>query len=209
VRYRHHGRPAKLTLGPYPRMGLADARDAAKEALRLVSEGKNPTADRVTLARLKRLPAPDGGREFATVLDRFIASQRTKGRRSTDKVKALLDKDATAFWQHRQIDSITAADVVERIEAIVNRGSPVAASRFRAWVSKLFNFAVKAQLRPDNPARLTESPVDAKARQRKRRLDDRELALVWNAADQLGPQGRAALDPDGAASQRSLRHVAP
>jgi integrase len=186
VRYRHRGKPAKLTLGPYPRMGLADARDGAKEALRLVSEGKSPTADRVTLARLKRLPAPDGGREFATVLDRFIASQRTKGRRSTDKVKALLDKDATAFWQHRQIDTITAADVVERIEAIVHRGSPVAASRFRAWVSKLFNFAVKAQLCPDNPARLTENPVDAKARQRKRKLDDRELALVWKAADQLG-----------------------
>jgi len=192
VRYRHHGRPAKLTLGPYPRMGLSDARDGAKEALRLVSEGKSPTADRVTLARLKRLPAPDGGREFATVLDRFIASQRTKGRRSTDKVKALLDKDATAFWQHRQIDTITAADVVERIEAIVHRGSPVAASRFRAWVSKLFNFAVKAQLCPDNPARLTESPVDAKARQRKRKLDDRELVLVWKAADQLGyPFGTA------------------
>ena len=51
VRYRHHGRPAKLTLGPYPRMGLSDARDGAKEALRLVSEGKSPTADRVTLAQ--------------------------------------------------------------------------------------------------------------------------------------------------------------
>jgi integrase len=192
VRYRHHGRPAKLTLGPFPRMGLADARDGAKEALRMVSEGKSPTADRVTLARLKRLPAPDGGRTFATVLDRFIASQRTKGRRSTDKVKALLDKDATAFWHHRQIDSITAADVVERIEAIVHRGSPVAASRFRAWISKLFNFAVKAQLCPSNPARLTENPVNAKARQRTRRLDDRELALAWKAADKLGyPFGTA------------------
>jgi integrase len=192
VRYRHHGRPAKLTLGPYPRMGLADARDGAKEALRLVSEGKNPTADRVTIARLKRLPAPDGSREFGMVLDRFLQSQRTKGRRSTDKVKALLDRDATAFWRHRQIDSINAADVAERIEAIVHRGAPVSASRFRAWVSKLFNFAMKAQLCRDNPARFTENPVDAKARQRKRKLDDRELALVWRAADQLGyPFGRA------------------
>jgi len=67
----------------------------------------------------------------------------------------------------------------------VHRGSPVAASRFRAWISKLFNFAVKAQLCSDNPARLTENPIDAKARQRKRKLDDRELALVWKAADQL------------------------
>src|SRR6516164_3229760 len=135
----------------YPRMGLSDARDGAKEALRLVSEGKNPTADRVTLARLKRLPAPDGGREFATVLDRFIASQRTKGRRSTDKVKALLDKDATAFWQHRQIDSITAADVVERIEAIVQSRL----ARGRIAVSGLGVQAV--QLRGEGPAMSRQS----------------------------------------------------
>ena len=63
---------------------------------------------------------------------------------------------------------------------------------FRAWISKLFSYAVKAQLRPDNPAKLTESPVDAKSRQRKRRLDDGELALVWKAAGQLGyPFGSA------------------
>jgi site-specific recombinase XerD len=95
------------------------------------------------------------------VLDRFLKSQRTKGRRSTDKVKTLLDKDATAYWRHRQIASITPSDVVERIEAIVGRGAPVSASRFRAWVSKLFNYTVKAQLRPDNPAASTENPVDA------------------------------------------------
>src|SRR4051794_23648098 len=28
VRYRHGGRPAKLTLGPYPRLDLRDAREA-------------------------------------------------------------------------------------------------------------------------------------------------------------------------------------
>jgi integrase len=192
VRYRHRGRSAKLTLGPYPRMGLADARNGAQEALRLVSEDKDPTADRVTLARLKRLPKPDTSREFGAVLDRFLQSQRTKGRRSTDRVKALLDKDATAHWRHRQIDSITAADVAERIEVIVNRGSPVSASRFRAWVSKLFNYAVKAQLCRDNPVRLTENPVDARARRRRRKLDDRELALLWQAADRFGyPFGTA------------------
>ena len=181
VRYRHEGKPAKLTLGPWPRLGLAEARQAARETLGIVSVGADPTADRVTLARLKRQPAPDGAHEFGTVLDRFLKSQRTKGRRSTDKVKTLLDKDATAYWRHRQIASITPSDVVERIEAIVGRGAPVSASRFRAWVSKLFNYTVKAQLRPDNPAASTENPVDAKARQRKRTLDDRELVLVWKA----------------------------
>ncbi len=192
VRYRHHGRPTKLTLGPYPRLGLGEAREAARETLGIVSIGTDPTADRVTMARLRRLPAADNARTFEAVLDRFIAAQKAKGRRSAEAQKALLDKDATAFWRRRQIADITAADVVERIEAMVGRGAPVNAARFRATVSKLFSYAVKAQLRPDNPANATESPVDAKSRQRKRRLDDAELALVWKAAGQLGyPFGSA------------------
>jgi integrase len=192
VRYRHHGKPAKLTLGPYPRLGLAEARAAAREALGIVSEGNNPIADVVTLKRLKRLPAADGNRTFEAVKRRFIESQRAKGRRTVSDIEAIIDRDATPHWKDRQIAAINAADVHERIEAIVARGSPVAAARFRAWISKLFSYAVKAQLRPDNPAKLTESPVDAKARQRKRRLDDRELALVWRAADSLGyPFGSA------------------
>jgi integrase len=192
VRYRHDGKTTKLTLGPWPRLGLAEARESAQETLRHVSEGRNPAADRVTLAKLKRVTPPDDGRTFEAVLDRFIASQKAKGRRSADAQKALLDKDATKHWRRRRITSITAADVVERIEAMIERGAPVNAARFRATLSKFFSYAVKAQLCPDNPVRLTENPVDPKSRQRKRKLDDRELALVWQAAGKLGyPFGSA------------------
>jgi hypothetical protein len=166
VRYRYAGKSAKLTLGPYPRLGLAEARAAARETLGIVSEGNDPTADLVTLKRLKRGPVVDGNRTFEAVKKRFIESQRAKGRRTVAAIESILDRDATPHWKSRQITSISAADVVERIEVIVARGAPVAAARFRAWVSKLFSYAVKAQLCPDNPVRLTESPVDAKSRER-------------------------------------------
>jgi integrase len=193
VRYRMHGRPTKLTLGRFPALGLGAARDGAKETLRLVSEGKDPTSDKVTLARLQRLPKAQGHRTFEAVLDRFLASQRVKGRRTVDTMQAILNREALPYWRGRPIDTITPADVAERIESIVNRGHPVAARAFRAWVSKLFSYAVRvAHLRPDNPARATENPVNAKERQRKRRLDDRELGLVWKVAGALGhPFGAA------------------
>src|SRR5262245_37990988 len=159
VRYRIDGRAAKFTLGPFPRLGLGDAREAARETLRLVSEGKDPNADRVTVAGLKRLPVVNIDRRFETVLERFLASQRVKGRRTVDEVGRQMNKDATPYWRGRSVDKISPADVVERIEAIaVGRGSPVAAAQFRAALGKLFSFAVKAQLRADNPVRATESP---------------------------------------------------
>ena len=42
VRYRHAGRPRKLTLGPYPLIDLKTAREAGGKALRAVAEGRDP-----------------------------------------------------------------------------------------------------------------------------------------------------------------------
>ena len=42
VRYRFRGLNRKLTLGPYPAIGLKDARELAGKALRAVAEGRDP-----------------------------------------------------------------------------------------------------------------------------------------------------------------------
>ena len=140
----------------------------------------------MTLARLKREPKPAADHSFEKVLERFIASQERKGRRSSGEMRRILEKDALPYWSGRPIESITPADVVERVEAIVDRGRPVAASRFRAWCSKLFSYAVKSQLRPDNPAKGVEDPVEPSTLRRDRKLEDDELVLVWQAAEKLG-----------------------
>src|SRR5262249_14096307 len=46
VVYRHQGHPRRLTIGSYPRLGLADARDLARKALREIAEGKDPAAEK-------------------------------------------------------------------------------------------------------------------------------------------------------------------
>ncbi len=43
VRCRRNGRPAKITIGPYPRIGLVEARESAARILRNVAEGRDPT----------------------------------------------------------------------------------------------------------------------------------------------------------------------
>jgi Arm DNA-binding domain len=186
VRYRANGMTRKLTLSPYPRMGLAEARKAAGEVLRIVSEGGDPAGDRVTVAKLKGLERPPAALQFEHVLERFLAAQERKGRRSTREMRRILEFDALPRWHGRSIAEITGADMADAIEAIVARGSPVAAGRFRAWCSKLFSYAVAAHLRPDNPSRVTQSPVSARDIQRDRKLSDHELALVWRCVEQLG-----------------------
>ena len=75
---------------------------------------------------------------------------------------------------------------------MIGRGSPVNAARFRATVVEAVQLCREGAAAPRQSGAATENPVDAKARQRKRTLDDRELALVWKAAEQLGyPFGSA------------------
>jgi hypothetical protein len=42
VRYRHSGKSAKHTIGPFPAFGLKEARAAAAEVLRAIAEGRSP-----------------------------------------------------------------------------------------------------------------------------------------------------------------------
>ena len=54
LRYRAAGKPAKLTLGPYPTLDLANARKRAQEALGEIASGKNPAADKKVVREAQR-----------------------------------------------------------------------------------------------------------------------------------------------------------
>ena len=51
LRYEFDGKEKLLSLGPYPSVGLAEARDAAANAKRFLREGRDPAVEK----RLKRL----------------------------------------------------------------------------------------------------------------------------------------------------------
>jgi len=44
--YRHKGEKRRFTIGPYPQLGLADARERAREVLRRAAKGEDPAADK-------------------------------------------------------------------------------------------------------------------------------------------------------------------
>src|SRR5579863_6471001 len=46
VRYRHAGRPRKLTLGAFPAITLEAARDIGGKALRAAAEGRDPATEK-------------------------------------------------------------------------------------------------------------------------------------------------------------------
>jgi integrase len=80
-------------------------------------------------------------------------------------------------WGKRDFRNIRRADVIELIESIVSAGKHVAANRVHSLISKVFNFAVDADLLDTNPAaRLKKRGVE---NSRKRVLTNTEIPVFW------------------------------
>ncbi|MCG5238120.1 tyrosine-type recombinase/integrase [Xanthobacter oligotrophicus] len=183
VRYRANGKPKKHTLGTYPAIKLADARPLASQALTTVAEGQDPSADKKRARReAKEGIKDDVDSQVTAFLERYAKPNLRPS--SYRRLEGLLKNDAVAAWKGRSIKSITRRDVVDALDAAVDRGATVTANRLLAAVRRFFNWCVERGIIEASPAAGIKAPTAERSRDRI--LSDEELALVWTAADKAG-----------------------
>lgn len=180
VRYRHEGRTRKLTLGAYPALDLAAARADGRAALQAVSHGNDPIAER-------KVVAPQPTRDLvSTVVESFIerhVKARNKPRTAEETTRILRTKVVPA-WEGRKIQEIARRDVIELLDGIVDAGTPIAANRTLAAVSKLFNWAADRGVIDASPCIRVKAPASETSRDRV--LNDDEVRLLWRACEVIG-----------------------
>lgn len=177
VLYRNAGgRLRRLSLGKYPLVGLAAARELAQKALATVVHGGDPADE-----KQGRREAPT----FADVASEYVEHAKKVKLRSWREKKRMLDTDVIPAWGPRKARDVTARDVRQLVDAIVERGAPIAANRTFSLISRVFAWAATPDrsLVPQhhNPCRGMERP--APERQRARVLDADELRRVWTSLD--------------------------
>lgn len=186
VRYRHGGKSRKHTIGPYPALDLKRARDMAREALSRVAIGADPGVERTALRRA----ADDVTRSdrdlvrniTGTFIDRYAKTNTREA--SWRMTKRLLDADVTREWGDRRVQDITRRDVVELLDKIVDRGAPILANRTLAATRRMFGWLRERGVVEINPAEGVKAPAPEQSRDRV--LSDKELRLVWKAAEGIG-----------------------
>ena len=202
LRYRYRNKKTKLTIGrfdPAVRGGLAGARAKALKALSDLAEARkedsgvllDPAAAKRAAKTTKIKAVRQAEREAAKVLldavetvvaafvERHCAKLRT-GR----EVARVLNREVVSRWKGRGLSEISKADVHELLDAIADRPAPIQANRVLAYLNKLCRWAMSRGIIERNPCDGLERPAQEKARDRV--LDDRELALLWKAAERLG-----------------------
>ena len=183
LRYRYAGKPAKLTLGRWPVMKLAEARTAAADAVEVVESGENPAAAKRATKAARHEAALDNRDRFGSVVELFLKRHASRNRRADD-VARMFRREVMDAWGERKIHEITRRDVIDVLDGIVDRGSPVTANRLRAYLNTLFNWAKGRDIVQANPLDGVKPPAPEKPRDRV--LSDAEIGLFWRASEALG-----------------------
>jgi integrase len=189
----HGGKQFLWTLiGDCAVMSLADAREAARAALKTLSEGKDPKVVRQQEAEAARLE--EARREagtFANVVERYIADRLPKLR--TGKViEQMIRRDLMVLGK-RPIGEITRAEVRELINTIRATGakSTIPGTRRRlhggeasarkalSTLTAFFDWC--DELVEVNPCSGLEKKLDPPVA-RQRVLDAAEIKLLWQVA---------------------------
>ena len=159
------------TIGRHPTWTTSVARTKAKEWRRLVDQGVDP------LVEPEQAPVDT----VASVIAEFIKRDQKPAIAHGAEVERILVQEL-APWLERDIKSITRRDVLDRLDAITDRGAPIRAKRVLAWTKAPVRWAISG-----DPGGF---PGAASRRQGRGGpgpgLEPRELAAVWRACGGAG-----------------------
>ena len=192
VMYRASGRLRRYTLGTYPAVSLADARQRATDARHSVAHGGDPAQ-----ARQDGRQAPTVAELGAQYLDLYAKVQKKSWREDA----RYLATDVLPAWGQRKAADVRRRDVVVLLDQIAARGAPIAANRVLALVRKLWNWAISHDYLEHNPCLQVQPP--GKEHSRERVLSAEEIRLVWAACTALPPVWEAYMKVALLTAQRS------
>ena len=184
VRYRFNGKPAKLTLGPWPAMTLAAAREAAVTAQRELERGNNPAKAKAD-AKIKADAAKAD--TVTAICENYMKREGGKLRTSTlGQRESIFRRLVYPTLGDRPIDSIKRSEIVRLLDKIEDGTGPRMADVALAVLRRVFTWHA---LRDDDFA----SPIvrgmgrqNAKDHRRARilslRILDNQLIYLGNIA---------------------------
>lgn len=171
VMCRDKGKQRRLSLGCYPIITLAEARDAARDKLRLVSQGlplEEKKQESITLEQV-----------FKSFIERYAKKKNKDWKGTEARLRNTLIKEYGTL----DVRDITRANIIALLDKIVARNAPIQANRVHAGASKFFKWCIERGYIESNPVQYITKPAPENPRDRV--LSDDELALIWDKAEKM------------------------
>ena len=180
--YRHQGRKRRHTLGTFPSMTLADAYEKARQSLNEAANGKDPASEKQNERRADT---------FGELANQYMHWHAKMKKKRWELDQRMLDHDLLPHWKNIKAKDVLRRDIIQVLDQIVERGSPIQANRVLALVRKMYNFAIARDIVQHNPCQAI--PLPAKPQSRDRVLAAAEIRKVWLSAEQDEPSVAAMI----------------
>ncbi len=174
---RAHGRQRKMTLGTYPAMSLAEAREAWRLAKAAVDRGEDPAATKAEARRSE----PD---TVKSVAEQFITKYARPRNRTADEVERMFALHLYPKLGSRRIGTVTRRDILDMLDAVEEKTSPARANRVLANVRRMFSWAVERGVIEASPVADVRAPGQETSRDRV--LSDDEVRAFLKAVAAMG-----------------------
>jgi integrase len=145
-RYRFGGKAKMLSLGTYPLVPLAEARDLAKEARKELARGVDPSAKRKAEKSLESAFRVIAKEWF----DRISASLT---QRYAEEVWARLEREVFPFIGDMPLDKIDAPTVLSLLRRTEARGVIVTTYKVKSHISQIYKYAIACGMAHADPSR--------------------------------------------------------
>lgn len=173
----------RVTLGKYPAVSLAQARRRAEEAKARAEQGDDPAAT-VKADKLRMIESSRNTYGLVTkdFLSKYRGRQNRRPAKSTleEMTRILTGADFKAWWD-APMAKLTQRDVMDALDAILNRGAERQANKTLSYLKLLFGWATHRGILEVDPTLGVKKPGAEVTRDRVLSAD--ELRLIWQATE--------------------------
>ena len=179
--YRLGGKRKTYSLGVFPEVSLAEARDDRDEARKLIKKGTDPSHSK----RMDKL-ALSGADTFKSVALEWYGNKMTdKSDRHRQRAMSILKHDLFPKLGSRPINDIAAPELLAALRKIESRGASDIAHRAKSTAGQIFRYAIASgmcerDVSADLKGALKDKP---KTEHRAAITDPIELGELMNSID--------------------------
>jgi hypothetical protein len=148
--YRFEGKEKLMSLGEYPYISLADARERYRDARTLLAKGIDPMAQRKAEKTAQKIAVENS---FQSIAGKWLEHWRHgKSPRHAAYVERRMEVDVFPRLGARPIEQIEAPEVVAMVLAIQKRGAEDIAKRALQTTAQVFRYGIAHGYSKRNPA---------------------------------------------------------
>ena len=164
LRYRFEGKERTASLGKYPEVSLAEAREGRDRMRKQVANDIDPVRAYKAAREAKKLAQENS---FEAVARKWFSGWReARSERHADYVIRRLEADVFPAIGHRPISEIQAPELVKMMKSVQRRGALDIAKRCYQMTGQIFRYAVAHGLAERNPegtsSQVISCPPDAR-----------------------------------------------